>query len=279
MILAESFLHKSVKYLIAAVAIAAILALNIPRVNDWLKNQFYSLTTPIQKSIWSASADAAGFVKNVATMQSAAQENEKLRRQIVDFEAKLAELDNLKKENQSLHEALSLELDKDYDLKMAQIIGKDVIQDSLLIDKGSSDAVEIGFPVITSNKAVVGRVSKVYPKFSKVTLITGKNISFDVKISDGNIDGLARGQGNSNLIIDLISKEKNINTGMAVFTTSLGGIFPKNLVVGNISNVQKSDVQVFQKADIAPAFNIETSDSVFIVMGVNAISSDSQSDS
>jgi rod shape-determining protein MreC len=103
-----------------------------------------------------------------------------------------------------------------------------------------------------------------------VALLTGKESSFDVRVGDGGIDGLARGQGNFNLNLDLVPKDKDISSGSAVVTSSLGGIFPKDLVVGNIGSVQKNDAQMFQKAQIIPAFKIQDTDSVFIVMGVNA---------
>jgi rod shape-determining protein MreC len=187
------------------------------------------------------------------------------------MESKLAELGDIKKENQALHEILNLGLDKDYDLKMAQIVGKDVAQDTLLINRGTADSVENGYAVIGSNKAVVGRIVAVYKNFSKVALLTAKESSFDVRVGDGSVDGLARGQGNFGLYLDLVSKDKNIESGAIVVTSSLGGIFPKNLVVGTVGIVQKNDAQMFQKAEILPAFTIESADSVFVVTGVNVL--------
>ena len=124
--------------------------------------------------------------------------------------------------------------------------------------------------MIDANKAAVGRVVAVYKNFSRVALLTGKDSSFDVRVGDAGVDGLARGQGNFNLILDLVPKDAVIGGGMLVVTSSLGGIYPKDLVVGSIVNVQKNDAQMFQKADITPAFKIESSDSVFVVMGTNS---------
>ena len=244
--------------------------MNLPLANAWVKNQFYSLTGPLQKFTWNMSSGAASALGSISGMGSAARENNQLKDRIIGLESQVAELNDLKKENQTLHGLLDLGLDKEYDLKMAQVIAKDMAQDSLLVDKGSDDSIENGSAVIDSNKAVVGRVVAVYGKFSKVELLTDKASSFDVRVGDGGIDGLARGQGNFNLSLDLIPKDKDIGSGSAVVTSSLGGIFPKDLVVGNIGLVQKNDAQMFQKAQIIPAFNIENTDSVFIVMGVNS---------
>jgi rod shape-determining protein MreC len=244
--------------------------MNLPLASAWVKNQFYSLTSPVQKSAWNISAGISAALGDISGMRGAAAENSRLRGQITDLESRLAQMNDLKKENQTLRDVLNLGLDKAYDLKMAQIIGKDMAQDTLLLDKGSSDSIQAGYPVIDSNKAVVGRIVAVYDKFSKVALLTSKNSSFDVKVGDGSIDGLARGQGNFSLILDLVPKDKNISAQEMVVTSSLGGIFPKDLVVGNIGEVQKNDAQMFQKAQITPAFSIAGAASVFVVMGVNA---------
>jgi rod shape-determining protein MreC len=270
MIFQESFLHKSSKYLIVVAAMAVVLAMNLPLANAWVKNQFYSLTEPLQKYAWSVSSNVSAVLGNISGMSGAVQENNRLKGRIIGLESQVAELNDLKKENHTLHGLLDLGLDKEYDLKMAQVTAKDMAQDSLLVDKGSNDSITNGAAVIDSNKAVVGRVVAVYDKFSKVELLTDKASSFDVRVGDGGIDGLARGQGNFNLSLDLIPKDKDISSGLTVVTSPLGGIFPKDLVVGNIGLVHKNDAQMFQKAQIIPAFMIEDTDQVFIVMGVNA---------
>jgi len=270
MILGESLFHKSYKYLVVGGILAAVLVMNLPFAGGWFKNRFYSLTEPFQRGAWNVSASVSATFGGISQMSSAVAENSRLKDQITSLESQLAQLNDLKKENQSLHEVLNLGLDKQYDLKMAQVIGRDVASDTLLVDKGLSDSVQTGFPVIDANKAAVGRVVAVYKNFSRVALLTGKDSSFDVRVGDAGVDGLARGQGNFNLILDLVPKDAVIGGGMLVVTSSLGGIYPKDLVVGSIVNVQKNDAQMFQKADITPAFKIESSDSVFVVMGTNS---------
>lgn len=277
MIFQESFLQRNLKYLVVCGIAAAVLAMNFPFTNGWVKNQFYSLTAPFQKSVWNISSAASSLIGNVSEMRAAAQENVLLRGRITNLESRLAASDDLEKENQTLRQVLNIGLNKQYELKMAQVIGRDIAQDTLLVNKGSVDAVQTGFSVIDSNRAAVGRVVAVYANFSKVALLTGKGSSFDVRVSGSDIDGLVRGQGNYSLSLDLIPKDKDISAGSTIVTSSLSGIFPKDLVVGSVGEVRKNDAQMFQKAQIIPAFKIESTNDVFIVMGINA-SADSMPD-
>lgn len=254
------------KFFFAALGAAAMLIFNIPAANAWIKGQFYYLTMPIARPAWLASSGASQVFNEILSVRQIAQENNNLRVQIAQMQATVAQIEYLKKENDLLHQALNLGLDKEYDLKESQIIGKDILRDVLIIGSGLDDGVREGFPVVALDKALVGRVIETYPKFSKVILATSKDVSFDVQFGNELTDGLARGQGNSSLLLDLVPKDKIINPGDVVVTSSLGGIFPEGLIVGDIRDVQKSDAQMFQKAAILPAFNISIASDVFVIM-------------
>ena len=253
--------------LLMIVVIAAVLVFNIPAVNGVLKNSVYAALNPVQHNMWMAGANTRSFFDRLTKMNGAASENENLKRQINDLMAQVSELDAIKRENDFLRQGLNLELDKDFDLKLADIVAKDVAQDAIIIDKGSKDLVQEGMPVITSERALVGRVSKTYSNYSEVTLVTAKDFSFDVKIGDDGIDGLVKGGGADKAIVDLVPKDKELKEGSAVSTSQLGGIFPGGLLVGTVSGVDNSDVNTFQSAKLSPAFDVNMSLQVFVASG------------
>ncbi|GAG43041.1 unnamed protein product, partial [marine sediment metagenome] len=167
-------------------------------------------------------------------------ENQALLSQIVT----LKELEN---ENKTLREALKIGLEKDFKLILSQIIGKDISQDFILVDKGEKDGVSEGVPVITQQKVLVGKICEVYESFSKVMLISNKKSSFDVKILDKDISGVIKGKGDFKILLDLVPRDKEIFNGDTVISSSMGGIFPSGLLVGRIKEIKKSDVDPFQK--------------------------------
>lgn len=250
-----------------AVGSMIALAFNFMPINHNVKEAIYSVLGPVQQNIWIAGAGASSFFGNLAQMNSAVKENERLRLQVNDLMAKSAQLDIVKDENDLLRQGLNLELDKDFDLKLANIVAKNVAQDIIVIDQGSDDLVEEGMPVITSERVVVGRVAKVYDDYSEVLLATAKDFSFDILIGDEEIDGLVKGNGNNSASVDLVPKDKRLESGQSIFTSQLGGIFPAGLLVGTVGAVNSSDVETFKSAAVTMAFNVDGSRQVFVASG------------
>jgi rod shape-determining protein MreC len=250
------------------ISLLGILVLNVPALNSAAKNTVFFVFKPVQQNLWNIGGNANVFFSSFFQMRSAVEDNEKLRQRVSELSAQISQSQNLKQENDFLRQGLNLELDKDFDLKLANIIGKNIGGDNLIIDKGSDNMIEAGMPVITSEKILVGRILKVYKNFSEVNLVTSKNFSFDVKI--GSItDGLVKGRGNSEAIIDLVSKDREIKSGDTISTSVLGGIFPPGLLVGVVKDVAKNDIETFQTATISLAFDADHYQNVFVASGKN----------
>jgi len=253
--------------IICVVGGAIVLALNFPPVNRGVKNTVYMVLGPIQQNVWGAGANVSAFFDNLAKMNSAAAENEQLKGRINDLMAQSAQMEIVKDENDFLRQGLNLELDKDFDLKLANIVAKNVAQDVIIIDQGTNDLVEEDMPVITSDRALVGRVSKTYAGYSEVTLVTASDFSFDVRIGNEGIDGLVKGKGRDAAIVDLVPRDKKLESGQGIFTSQMGGIFPAGLLVGSIDQVNRNDVETFQSAVIKLAFDVNGSQRVFVASG------------
>lgn len=244
-----------------------VAAMNFTAFGNFAKNSVYTLTQPIQKRVWGFSADISGGIQGIVAVRNALKQNRELLDRINQLVAENFQIEELKNENQTLKEALGLGMEKEYDLRMAETIGTDVVGDSLTIDKGADDMIETGFPVVTSNKVVIGRISKVYDDFAKVDLITGKNMAFDVKLSESGANGLAKGLGGLNIMVDLIPKDVEVKPGSPVTTSAMGGIFPEGYLVGTVDSIEKNDVETFQAAKIKPAFELGRIGEVFIIIG------------
>lgn len=243
---------------------AAILALNLPMINSAFKNTAYAALAQAQKKIWAAGADAGIFFNDKLTRRDLATENARLRAQAAGFLAQQAQIEALKRENDFLRQGLNLELEKDFDLKLANITGKIPARDIIIIDKGARDMIEAGMPVIDSNKAVAGKVVKTYDNFSEVRLITDKDFSFDVSIDSAA--GLFRGLGVSSGEIDLVPKDQFLIAGQGIFTGGLGGIFPQGLLVGSVKELRINDVDAFRSATVELAFDVAAARQVFVAV-------------
>ncbi len=240
-------------------------ALNLTNFSKTVKNLFYLLSSPIQKTLLKMGDKTSDFLAGFFQAESLKKENENYQLKIQELLAKNTSLPELKKENEVLREALKLGLEKDFKLVLAEVIGKDVSQDYILIDEGFQNGTLEGMPVITEQRILVGKISEVYKNFSKVILISNPKISFDAEIADSEIFGMVKGKGNLNVLFDLIPREKQIEKGEVVITSALGGIFPKGLLVGETAEVRKSDIEPFQTAQIKPAFDFSKIEKLFII--------------
>ena len=230
-----------------------------------VKNFFYQVSAPVQNFFWKIGNNTSDFFKGVGKTNELNKENEELRLKAQSLLAENASLKEIEKENEFLREALGLDLEKEFDLTMADVISKDPFQDIILINKGLKDGVKTGSPVILQEKIIIGKIGEVFDKFSKVVLISDKKNSFDIKISDSETYGIIRGQGNFGLLLDLVPKDNEIKEGDLIITTPLGGIYPKNLLVGTIKNIKKTDTSSFQQAEIEASFELKELKTVFII--------------
>jgi len=230
-----------------------------------VRNIFYFISAPIQKVFWKAGDNASNFFKTISTFKNIKKQNEELLLKNQELLSENSQLKELKKENETLREALNLSLQKDFQLEKAEVISRNPFQDYILINKGEKSGISRGMPILTSGKVILGKITEVYDKFSKVTLISDKSSSFDAKVSEKDVFGVVKGEGNFSLILDLVSQNEEIKEGDLVITSSLGGIFPEGLLVGQIKEVKKSDIQPYQKAVLNSSFNIANLETVFIV--------------
>ena len=273
---------KNLFSLTIIIIIGLLLIFSLNFFQKEVKGFFYFISSPIQRTFWRAGDRVSDFFELIAEIENLKREadehsfidtlrcawaNEELKLKNQELISQIAQLIELEKENKVLREALEIGLEKEFKLSLAEVVSKDISQDSILINKGSKDGIANNSPVITQQKTLVGKIGEVYENFSRVILISNKESSFDAKISDpeNDISGVVNGKGNLQLFLDFVPQEKEIKEGDFIVTTSLGGIFPKGLLVGQIGKVLRSDIEPFQQAKIRPAFDIRELETVFII--------------
>ena len=251
------------RILVIALGILFILSLNF--FNKEVKGFFYFISAPMQNFLWETGDSFADSLTAIFRSKDLKRENERLRVELHETMAKLSSLEDFKKENQILRESLNIGLQKEFKLIIAEVTGKDAADDYLILNKGLRDGVSKDMPVITQQKVLLGKVVEVYEKFSRVLLITNKKSSFDAKVADKNIAGVAAGSGGLKLTLEFVPQNEDIKEGDLVASSSLGGIYPQGLLAGLVKKAEKSDIQPFQQIEISPFFDIGELDELFII--------------
>lgn len=233
-----------------------------------IRGGIYYFSAPIQKVFWEAGKNSSDFLAGIKEFGCLKNKINNLELQNYGLIIEIAKLKELEKENEILRRGIEVEIHKNYDLIFGKIIGKDISQEYILINKGSKDGVLKELSVITEEKILIGKIIEVYDKYSKVALLSAKNFSFDVIIKQENkeITAVAQGQGNSKIKLDFIPQETEIFENDLIFTSYLGGIFPENLLVGKITSFKKNDTDPFQTVEAKLVLEPQDIKNIFIVL-------------
>jgi rod shape-determining protein MreC len=230
-----------------------------------VRNFFYTISSPVQKIFWQAGSDTSNFLGALLEINNFANNTRRLDQQNQELLQQKLISQNLSSENQVLRQALGLGLDKDFNMVFAQIIGKDMFSDSILINKGSSDGISKNMAVINQEKILFGKVAEVYKNFSKVFLVSNKDFAVDAVVQGKSAYGVVKGNGNLSVYFELISKNADLKGGDMILTSALGGDFPKNILIGEVGSIRKEDTKPFQSAEIKPVFDLNGAESLFII--------------
>lgn len=251
------------KILIISLGILIILSLSFYQSN--VKNFFYLISQSFQKDLWARGGNISDFFESLLKNGDLKKENEELKKVNQELLGKIASLQGFEEENRTLREALDIGLKKDFNLILADLIGKDFSGDFILINKGIRDGLGVGMPVVTAQKVLLGKISEVSENFSRVILISNPEDSFPAQVQEEKITGVIKGGGNSRLFLEKIPYNQEIKEGDLVITTSLGGNFPEGFLIGKIQKIQKNDIESFQKIEISPFLNVEELKTVFVI--------------
>jgi rod shape-determining protein MreC len=254
--------------LVATIAGALIFVPEPARQVEAIGTRFLA---PIQYGVSGAVGQADEAVGVWQRIGDLAAQNDRYREEIDRLQAEIVRLRELEVENRDLRNLLGLKQRSGAgELLPVRVIARDpspYVQ-SITIDRGEGDGLREGMPVI-SWRGVVGRVNRVGPTSSKVLLITdtSSSISGRVQASEARVTGLLRGRPEGGLVMQHIPQEETLQTGDTVITSDLGGILPEGLVVGQIVQVRRKDVDVFQEAIIEPAADMKRLDSLYVMLG------------
>ena len=205
---------------------------------------------PIQFVHWLSSS--------LSTQQDVLEENARLRARQILLQAKLQKLLSLERENAQLREILSSSTHIADKMVVAQLLSADLdpMTQEVIIDKGSSDGVFIGQPVLDAY-GVMGQVIDVGLFSSRILLITDARSAIPVQNTRNGLRSIISGTSYSNdLILLHTPNTADVARGDYFVTSGLGGRFPFGYPVGRVVSIKKTPAQRFAAIAIQPAAHI-----------------------
>lgn len=134
----------------------------------------------------------------------------------------------------------------------------------IIINHGSDDGIKHGMPVVTQN-GLVGTVDAVTAGASLVQLINDPGSVVNTILETSKTEVTMSGSVTGEINLSLIPQDLLVLPGEVVLTSGLGGKYPPNIMIGQITNVQNETNELFQSASIQPVVDF-TSLSVVLVI-------------
>ena len=225
---------------------------------------------PLQASVSSVVGQAEDVTSVVRRMTELSRQNDQYREEIDRLQAEIARLRELEVENRDLRNLLGLKQRAGTgELLPVRVIARDPspFVQAITLDRGTEDGVQEGMTIITW-RGVVGRVSRVSPTSSKVLLITdtSSSISGRIQSSEQRVTGIIRGRPEGGLLMQRIPQEETLQTGETVVTSDFGGLMPEGLVIGQIVQIRRKDVDVLQEAVIEPSADMKRLERLYVLL-------------
>lgn len=238
--------------------------------NSTVSNAVGTVVTPAQ-SVTSMAANSTGdFFKNLALSGKNAKENEQLKKEIALLNDQLRMLEGYKVENERLRSFIELkETRTDFEAIGANVIGKktDDIHSVITLDKGTKDGVSENSVVLVP-EGLVGIVFEVGYNYCKVKTIFDAETSISAICLRSGDMGIVESSGSASnsgkCTMNYIDRSAKTVVGDVIETSGTGGIFPRGIRIGKISEIKEDSRNLTLTAVIETDVNIYKLDSVLI---------------
>jgi len=209
---------------------------------------------PVQKTIFTGSQYVKNFFSSIIEIGTLKETNKVLKEEIKILKQQQVEFEAIKNENERLIKLLNYQKSNpQYDYSIAKIVSIDpeVWFNVFIIDKGSQDGITKNSAVCVS-EGLVGKVVEVASGTSKVLAITDTGSMIN-GVSSRTGDYI-RIQGSTGSTLEgFVVPEAKLIPGDIIVTSGLGGIYPENIIIGEVEEVKKKVGMLEKTVVINPA--------------------------
>jgi rod shape-determining protein MreC len=267
---------RSRTWLVLALAAVAVILLLLHEGGQLqpIENVVSTVLGPIERAASGVFGGIGNLFGAVRDLNELRTRNAELEKQNQDLLTEIAGLRGLEGENGVLRQLLNFTQENpQYKYQTAAVIGRDPSPylRYISINAGSREGLRPGMPVVTAGSTLIGRVSEVGLRSSKVQLLNDLSSAVNVRLQTSNANGLAVGQQDGSLLVQYLPLTAKIADNDIALTSGLGGNLPRNLVVGQVTGVLKKDVDVSQSAELRPAADYERLDVVLVITNFEAV--------
>ncbi len=225
------------------------------------------VATPIGKAGSWAFTPARSVSRFFANLNVDRSEISTLRSQNSELRARVMQLEESRLEAERLRKLMGIKDALEMDSVGARVIHGSVNNWSrtIVIDKGSDEGIQVGMPVLGA-EGLLGQTIEVGPHSATVRLIQDEGSGVAAMLQSNRAEGVVNGAVDNTVVLDFISKETSVTVGDVVITSGLGGVFPKGIVIGEVSEIDDNSSSVYRSIKIEPAAKVSGIEEVIVIV-------------
>ena len=155
---------------------------------------------------------------------------------------------------------------------MSEILydARDPFSRKITIDRGQSHGIQPGQPVI-DDLGVIGQVTRIFPFYSEVTLLTDKDHAIPVQVLRSGVRSVAYGRGQSGVLeLRFMASNADIRKGDVLTTSGIDGVYPPGLSVATVISVDTQTSDAFARILCQPIAGVSRHRQVLILLAENS---------
>lgn len=223
--------------------------------------------SPVQEGLASSKKNLSSLWENYLLIVDTSKENTVLKKQISRLSSDLTNMDEVRKENQRLKQLLNYSEGVSPERVLAQVVGWDSANEFkvIRINKGTNHGIKVMAPVIT-DQGLVGYVYRATPNYADVLTILDQNNRVDVVVERTRTHGIVEGVFNFKCALKYIMRNEPVEVGDKLITAGVGGIFPKGVKVGMITDISKENFGMTLSIEVIPSVDFNKLEEVLVLI-------------
>lgn len=230
-----------------------------------------TVISPFQKAAGYVTDTVSNFFSSVKRAELLEEENNLLREELRILREKNVEYNQYKAENEFYSDFLEIKREHpDYQFHPATVVAFNSadVYNSFSIDCGTANGVKQFDPVITAD-GLIGYVSEAGLTHS--TVVTLLNPDLSVGATDNRTRESGVVTGDSSLVesglckMSYLSRSSAVSLGDNIITSGAGSIFPAGLMIGTVTEINKSSADVSLYAVLRPSVEFDNLTDVMVI--------------
>jgi rod shape-determining protein MreC len=232
---------------------------------------------PLEEGVSRALKPVRDLVGWTGDVFGAKGENEQLKREVEDLRQEVAEAQIDRREAEQLRGLVGLPKRLEYPASLETVAARVIAHSptawysTVQIDKGSSDGVRAGQPVVAS-EGLAGKVESTTDGTARVTLITDASSAVSAQVFPAGARGIVRPQVSNpdDLLLDYIQSKRKVAEGSTIVTSGstssrFESLFPRGIPIGKVSRVDPEERELYQRVHVRPFADLRRIDFVQVL--------------